>query len=437
MRFLPLDWNRLPASLGIQARLVISTLAIVLPVFALAGFAILRTADDQRQQIERDVRERAASLLGAVDREFGNVQITLKILAGSPSLQAGDLEAFANQLRQAQEVEGLAIGLHDANAEELVGTTRPYGEGPPRQTNREMVAHIAGAGAPQVSDLHIGSVLQRPVVTVGVPVFRDGKVAFVLTMALDPEHLSALLKDQDIPPDWTVGILDRKGVVVARNRELRQFFGLPPKSVLQDRIAASEEGWFSNATSDGWDVYVAFRRSPLTGWTAAIGIPRRAIDSPLHRGWWLLLGAGAGALVFGLALAWQMARAIRRPIESLAAAARSLGTGEVVEPMSGGFKEFEAAGNALRTTADTIERRAREREAAEAALRNSEERFRTLAEALPQLVWSCLPNGHCDYLSRQWVEYTGVPEGEQVGLRWLEAIHPEDRTRIIAARMAA
>src|SRR6266571_4895864 len=87
--------NRPRASLGIQARLVILTLATVLPLVVLAGFAVLRTVDDQRQQIERDVRERVASLLAAVDREISNVQSSLRILGRSPSLQAGDLKAFA------------------------------------------------------------------------------------------------------------------------------------------------------------------------------------------------------------------------------------------------------------------------------------------------------------------------------------------------------
>lgn len=68
----------------------------------------------------------------------------------------------------------------------------------------------------------------------------------------------------------------------------------------------------------------------------------------------------------------------------------------------------------------------------------SEDRYRTLTEALPQLVWSCLPNGDCDYLSRQWVEYTGIPEEEQLGFNWLECVmHPDDKDRVYKAWMAA
>jgi PAS domain S-box-containing protein len=57
------------------------------------------------------------------------------------------------------------------------------------------------------------------------------------------------------------------------------------------------------------------------------------------------------------------------------------------------------------------------------------DRFRLLAEAMPQLVWTCLPDGRCDYLGPQWVAYTGTPEAEQLGYRWLARVHPEDRER--------
>ena len=54
--------------------------------------------------------------------------------------------------------------------------------------------------------------------------------------------------------------------------------------------------------------------------------------------------------------------------------------------------------------------------------RDGEFRYRTLAESLPQLVWTALPSGECDYLSSQWVSYTGVPEADQLGFRWLSMV---------------
>jgi PAS domain S-box-containing protein len=79
-----------------------------------------------------------------------------------------------------------------------------------------------------------------------------------------------------------------------------------------------------------------------------------------------------------------------------------------------------------------------ERKRREEALRASEQRWRTMAEALPNLVWTDLPDGQCDWLSSQWGRYTGIPESELLGLRWLETvIHPDDRERTLACWQAA
>jgi PAS domain S-box-containing protein len=76
------------------------------------------------------------------------------------------------------------------------------------------------------------------------------------------------------------------------------------------------------------------------------------------------------------------------------------------------------------------------RQSADAA-RESDARYRTLAESLPHLVWTCMPDGWCDYLSRQWVDYTGVPEEHQRGYGWAQQLHPEDRRRVQKAWAAA
>jgi PAS domain S-box-containing protein len=73
---------------------------------------------------------------------------------------------------------------------------------------------------------------------------------------------------------------------------------------------------------------------------------------------------------------------------------------------------------------------------AEAALRESERRFRQVTESLPQLIWTCNANGLCDYLSPQWIEYTGKPAVEQLGYGWLEQLYPADRERTVASWQA-
>ena len=74
-----------------------------------------------------------------------------------------------------------------------------------------------------------------------------------------------------------------------------------------------------------------------------------------------------------------------------------------------------------------------ERARAEATVRQSAAHFRALAEGLPLLVWTCLGDGYCDYLSPQWLAYTGETEATQVGAGWLDRLHPDDRAATVEA----
>jgi PAS domain S-box-containing protein len=74
-----------------------------------------------------------------------------------------------------------------------------------------------------------------------------------------------------------------------------------------------------------------------------------------------------------------------------------------------------------------LEDRIGELEKAKDEAQQSEQHWRSLTEALPQLVWSATPDGACDYFSTQWTEHTGVPESDLLGSRWMDVLHPDDR----------
>lgn len=65
----------------------------------------------------------------------------------------------------------------------------------------------------------------------------------------------------------------------------------------------------------------------------------------------------------------------------------------------------------------------------EAALRESEQCYRYLSEALPQIVWICDSEGKCEYFNQNWQEFTGQTIEEGLGSGWQQIVHPEDRDR--------
>jgi PAS domain S-box-containing protein len=72
-------------------------------------------------------------------------------------------------------------------------------------------------------------------------------------------------------------------------------------------------------------------------------------------------------------------------------------------------------------------RTASERLRSQGALAASEAQFRTIANAMPQMVWSTLPDGFHDYYNERWYDFTGAVPGDTDGERWANMFHPEDR----------
>ena len=72
-----------------------------------------------------------------------------------------------------------------------------------------------------------------------------------------------------------------------------------------------------------------------------------------------------------------------------------------------------------------------ERHQAAAALKASQERYRELAEAMPQMVWTADAQGEVNYWNQRWYEYTGLSEAESMGLSGVSTVHPDDRDRTL------
>lgn len=70
-----------------------------------------------------------------------------------------------------------------------------------------------------------------------------------------------------------------------------------------------------------------------------------------------------------------------------------------------------------------------ERKQSETVLRESEERFRNMADHAPVIVWMSGVDGSGSYHNRRWMEFTGQTEEEALGFGWLECTHPDDRAR--------
>jgi PAS domain S-box-containing protein len=74
---------------------------------------------------------------------------------------------------------------------------------------------------------------------------------------------------------------------------------------------------------------------------------------------------------------------------------------------------------------------------AEQALQQSEQRYRDLAEAMPQIVWTADACGAITYWNQRWYDYTGLSEAASMGLAGVQAVHPDQRDRTLTQWQAA
>jgi PAS domain S-box-containing protein len=73
-----------------------------------------------------------------------------------------------------------------------------------------------------------------------------------------------------------------------------------------------------------------------------------------------------------------------------------------------------------------------ERKRSENRIKESEERFRNMADQAPVMMWMSGTNGLCYWFNKGWLDYTGRTMGQEIGNGWRDGVHPDDREKCLA-----
>lgn len=366
---------------SLRGRLLLLTAAIVLPTIVLAGYIIVGAHQDERAGLDRRLQDTARALTLALDRQLGQTEAILKTLALSPALTDGDYSRFKAEATAAIPYEGAWIVALAPDCRQVINTRLPPEAPLPAPDCSEEMKQSLIQGETYISNLVSSiSVPGQMAVMIAVPVHGTREIA-VLMMLLPAETLSSLFADQGIHGErgWISAIMDRKGVVIARNRRGVNFVGRTATEQSRTAISQSESGIFHSVTLDGVPSLAAFNRSQHSGWTIILGVPEAQLYTSTIQLLTTLGAATLGLVLLGILLSAWIGRGIVRSMATLVANAEAVGRGEIPLPPTAGMEETNLVAQALHDAAVRLKVREEEllrlNETLEARIQEASERL--------------------------------------------------------------
>ena len=426
----------MPGDRSIRFSLVAVSLWTIAPAVAAAVIGAAYAWQAGRSAMEGDLDARARTLAVDIVRELAIPQATLLALATSPALAAGDFEAFRQQSLLIPKPDGAHIVLTDTSGQVRADSRGPSG---PALPEPDEVSGAAGAvpevfatGRPHVSDLRVGPPAGDGLVAVEVPVELGGQVAYGLAMAFAPSVFTPVLDNRRGSEEGRAIVVDGNGLILARSSNMGNVVG---RRVGAASLAAVRRGGgvFEGQSQDGFPILAADARVPGTGWSTLTATRLDLDDAAMRRSIAGAAVSGVVVLLLGLLSAEWYARRVAAPLQALVGAADALALGRLPRPIPPGVQEASRISAALTWAARTLASREREQASSAAALRENEARFRTITDAMPQMVWSARPDGRHDYYNRRWYEYTGIRPGGGQGKAQRVLLRSGDLARAMAA----
>jgi len=531
-------------------------LAVALPLGALLVAAMRQIALQDEEQAATAARQLARITAAEADLLLGDARGVLEEVAQRPAVRAADPARCDTIFGDfsARQAPLFNLLLTDAEGRALCSTVAPLRGSAYR--DRDWLKGVLAGAAFIVDAPHLGRSSKVWIVNVAVPVRRaDGTLAGVLATALDLARLrTPALRGAELPSGSTLELIDGAGTLVTRSTGTEGIGSRLTGSVV-DRVLAQREGALRDVSYDGVDKVVGFAPVATVPWIAVVSTPVEAVFAFAKRSALLNTFAVVAILAAVLLAAAIVAGRMLQPIRSIARVAEAVRRGDLdARAQPGGPREladiaaevnrmldqrqrdeaalrdsearfrqlFETSGDAIlivdhdnrivfanpatervfghrptalagRELAVVQPERFREahrqgmrrflasgqrsldwrgtemtglhadgheipvevgfsylriggadvfaafvrdisrRKRVEADLRESEARFRALADSAPSLIWMAGADGRWFYVNRPWLEFTGVTLEQSCGEGWASCVHPDDRAALLSS----
>ena len=337
---------------SIHQHLIGLVFVAVIPLMLFTSGLVIHLANQRSQILETNILTTTKALASAVDENIVSVATSLRILSQSEGFEADTVQFLHKRLRNfvKKEKDWDHISFVDTRGVQIFNTSQPFGKRLPRLNSDPNFMAMLKTKKMVIS----GYRPQERVITVSVPVERNGVLLYGLIGSLKLDTFTRHLKAQNLPDNWTAAILDSDMTYISHSRNPEFFTGRTAAKVFVDKSKAEGAYVFSYENDQGAETFGAIANSKITNWKIILRIPD---DGHLFTSWktiiWIVAG---GTLILGLSImcALWVARKIASSLRSLARSARALGQGTKVPDIRTSLSEVSLVNDALK--AASIER---------------------------------------------------------------------------------
>lgn len=299
---------------SLPVRLALLVTGTMLPLIVFAVGIVVNNYEHDRKDASRRVLDAVRSIRLVLDAEMQRMTGGLQVLSLTNALRDGDFASFrriaAGFLDQYGK-DGVVL-VADRAGRQLFSSVTPDAASLPSRNNREIVEKVFATKKPSYSNLFIGAVKKQLIITVEVPVVRDGEVIYDISFSPPIALFQSIVEQQRPSADWTISIFDADGINFARVPNPQATIGKQASPSLYAAMFRSPEATLQTVSLEGVPLITSFARSSLTGWTIAAGIAEGSLVGPLWRNLAITSTIGGVLLLIGLAFAVRMAAAIAR-----------------------------------------------------------------------------------------------------------------------------
>jgi two-component sensor histidine kinase len=199
-------------------RLALLVAGTTLPLIIFATVIVFNNYEQDRKDASRRVLETVRSIRLVLDAEMQRMAGGLQVLALTTALRDGDFGNFRRIAAGFLDQYGKdgVILVADREGRQLFSSVASETASLPLRNNREIVEKVFATKSPQYSNLFIGAVKKTLIVTVEVPVFRDGDVIYDISFSPPIEIFQAIIDKLRPSVAWTISIFDSNGISFAR-----------------------------------------------------------------------------------------------------------------------------------------------------------------------------------------------------------------------------